>query len=155
MDIKDLQQLSKVLDDKGFLNEPINIRAKQDFLYLCNKTGYSAMNKRHFMSLSHADSGGRHMGEFLVIGYNTADKTAVFPKELINPDDDNNYVAIVCYNKDRVVDVLVFAAANFKKIGLFGIYKNLKGEGAYGVVLNDANTVAHKKHSFGFVLKNL
>lgn len=155
MEIKDLQQLSDVLDDRGFFDSPIQVKAKQDFLYLCNKTGYSAMGKRHYMAVSRADSKGKHLGEFLVVGYNTADKTATFPKELIDTDAEDVFVAVVCYANGKVADVLVFAAASFRKIGMLGIFKNLKSANRYGIVLGDGNTLPLKKYSFGFVLNNL
>ena len=140
--------------DKGFFDNPIHIKAKKDFQFLCAQTGYAALNNINYVSVKTIIA-DKYVGEFLPLGYNTKSKSLNFPKAIFNADKPDNQVAVVAYNAyDEVIDVFLFAAEMFKKGGLFSIVKSNKDD-TYTVHVGDAVGSKLKQYSFGYVLKNL
>ena len=151
MELENLENITKSFDDTDFTDLPKNRRAKEDFKYLCNKTNYSALNNVKYLSVN----GLKKLGDFLVLGYSPADKMIVFPQDLIDVENRGLFVAVVVYNGDRVNDVLIFKASEFKKPGMFSMFKNLKKSDEYAISLGDASSPKLKEYSFGLVLKSL
>lgn len=152
-DIQVFKNLKDAKVDNSFLSSPINKKANTDFKYLCSQTGYSTLNNLNFLTLKTIVQ-GRKVGEFLVIGHDLSDRMVKFPKDLIDLDKEDHYVAVVCYKDDKVVDVLVFNVASFKKVGLLSIFKDLKKEDAYGVSISSPSDKKMIQYTFGYVLKN-
>jgi len=149
-----LNNITKDLTQKDFLGSDINVRAKKDFAYLCNQTGYNCLNNVGYQSVKTADEKVKSIGDFLIIGYDTAEKVASFPQKLLDPQRANTFVAVVVYKDDEVQDVLVFKASEFIKPKLFSIYKVLKN-GTYAINIGGGLKESFKQYSFGYVLKNL
>ncbi|MCL2539893.1 MAG: hypothetical protein FWE53_00455 [Firmicutes bacterium] len=153
--IQVIKDINASFNTKTFLDQEIHRDAIKDFKFLCQKTNYTTFNNLNFQTLRTADNHNRYIGEFLVLGTEPPEKQVLFPSGYINTDDERQFVAVVCYNSNGdVEDVLVFRAADFKKAGMFSIFKNIKARGAYGVniALNAKNL---KQYSFGYVLNKL
>jgi len=142
-------------DVRSFLDHGIHLNAKNDFRFLCQKTGYNMLNNVHLQAVRTADNYNRHLGDFLVLGCDIADKKIAFPSMLIDVEAEKQFVAVVCYNNGNVQDVLVFSVGEFKKPGMFSIFKNLKKEGMFSVAISNADNKNLKQYSFGYVLNKL
>ncbi|MDD2226994.1 MAG: hypothetical protein PHH71_00210 [Clostridia bacterium] len=155
MQLEDIRKLKEGFVDDGFLDSAINQQAEKDFKYLCSQTNYSIFDslKGNF-TLRTSDSKGRTIGEFLIIGHDTSTNIVKFPKNLIDVEKPNSYVAVVCYKNDKVLDVFVFDVANFKKVGLISMFKSYNKTNEYGIALN-INSQKTKQYSFGYVLSKL
>lgn len=153
--INELERLKQYDSDAGFLDIPLHQNAKRDFKYLCSETGYTTLNNLNFQTVKTADSKQKYIGEFLVLGYVDGDGTLLFPQNLISIEDPNQYVAVVGYKDDKVVEVLVFEATKFKTAGLLSIFKNFKKTNEYGIKIGNITNEKLKQYSFGYVLKKL
>jgi len=155
MQLEDIKKLKEGFVDDGFLDSAINQQAEKDFKYLCAQTNYSTFDslKGNF-TLKTADSKAKNIGEFLVIGHDTSTSIAKFPKNLIDVEKPNSYVAVVCYKDDKVLDVFVFNVDNFKKVGLMSVFKSYNKTNEYGIALNMGSQKI-KQYSFGYVLSKL
>ena len=147
-----LQQINEGIEGKSFLDQELHIQATKDFKYLALQTGYNLFVNLNCQRLTTADKDSRYVGDYLVLGYNMQDKRVLFPKGLINVENPDMNVAVVCYKDGDVQDVLVFGATNFKKIGMFSIFKDVKASGAYAINIGDLGKL--KQYSFGYVIKN-
>ncbi len=154
-----LNELNKIISENaeiGFLDLPLNQKARLDFKYLCGTTGYTTFNNLNYQTVKTADSKEKYIGEFLVIGYNVESEIVKFPQDLLNLESENHFLAVVCYENNSVADILIFKAEEFKKFRLLpSIFKDLKDEKAFGVKLGGLDNTKLKQYSFGYVLKNL
>lgn len=153
--LEDLRKLNNELEDKHFLETKIHQQAKKDFQYLCSQTEYSTFNNLHLLTLKTSDGKFKYLGEFLVLGHDVSNKLISFPKNLIDIEKPNHFVAVVCYKKGEVLDVLVFNVQGFKTTSLFGVHKDLSKQNMYGLNISDPENKKLKSYSFGLVLKNL
>lgn len=156
MYLEDLKKLTESNEEKTFLQDEIHAKAKKDFNYLCMQTEYATFSKLHFTTVKTSDSKQKFLGDFLVLGHSVeSGKQINFPQGLIDVDNENQFLAVVTYKNDSVVNVFVFGVDNFKTTSLFGIFKNNTKKGEYGVVIGDATNKKLQQYSFGLVLKNL
>lgn len=155
MYLEDLKKLNAEFDEKKFLDDPLHNKAKQDFKYLCNKSGYTTFNNLNYQSLKTADSENKYLGEFLVIGFNSEEQEVKFPKYLLPLEQPNYYVVVVAYKGHDVANIFVFGSDNFKNTGMFSMFKDLKKTSEFGISLKDVQSKKLEDYSFGYVLKNL
>ena len=150
-----VKKISAGFEERGFLDQSIHQNAKKDLKFLAQKTGYTTFNNLNFQTLRTADNFNRYLGEFLPVGVEVSDKKVVFPAALVDLANDKQFIAVVCYNDGDVQDVLVFAVAEFRKAGMFSMFKNQKKEGALAIVIGDPASKNLKQYSFGYVLNKL
>jgi len=156
MQLEDLKKLKNEFEDTSFLDDPLHQQAEKDFKYLCTQTDYSTLDSlKGYITVKTADSQNKNLGEYLVVGHEVKNKIVKFPISLVDVEKPDNYIAVVCYDNKKVLDVLVFDVANFKKTGVMSKFKIYKKTNEYGIVLNDINNQKLKQYSFGYVLKNL
>lgn len=147
-------RLTDQFKDKGFFDDPLHIKAKKDFQFLCSQTGYAALNNLNYLSVK-TIAADKYVGEFLPLGYKTSSKSVTFSKEVFDVDKPNSYVAVVAYNSyDEVIDVFLFSGELLKKPGIFSIVKFNKNDNAYSINIGDGLNSKLKQYSFGYVLKN-
>ena len=150
-----VKKINAGFEEKGFLEQSIHQNALKDFKFLCQKTGYTTFNNLNFQTLRTADNHNRYLGEFLVLGYDVTEKKVTFPAGLLDIGNDKCFVAAVCYSNGSVQDVLVFSATEFKKAGVFSMFKSLKKEGALSIGIGSPDSKNLKQYSFGYVLNKL
>ena len=147
-------RLTEQFKDKGFFDNPLHIKAKKDFQFLCSQTGYAALNNVNYLSVK-TIAADKYVGEFLPLGYKTSSKAVTFPKDIFDTEKPNGYVAIVAYNNyDEVVDVFLFGGELMKKVGMFSLIKFNKNDNTYSINIGDGLNQKLKQYSFGYVLKN-
>lgn len=156
MYLDDLKKLTEQNEDKTFLQADIHKAAKKDFNYLCMQTEYATFNKLHFVNVKTSDNARKDLGDFLVLGHDIASgKQISFPQGLIDTDNPKQFLAVVAYKNNSVVNVFVFQTDSFKTTSLFGLFKQNAKTNQYGVVIGDGSNKKLQPHSFGLVLKNL
>ena len=144
-----VRKIASEVRGKSFYDSEINQQAESDFKFLCGKIGYNALRNVNLLMVKQWE---RHLGDFAVIGHElTEGKTAKFPKEVLDSEAEEIYAAVVVYNNGNVVDIYCFKAVNFKKPGLFSMFKKTNTE--YGVDVG--NPTKLKQYSIGYVLKNI
>lgn len=137
--------------EKTFLEDDIHVKAIEDFKKLCSQTRTTVQKNINFWTMKTID--GNYAGDFFLIGHDTAKTEAMFPKELLEGNNVKKlYVAIVAYKNSTPVDVYVFKVDDFKKTGMFSMFKFHKDTNMYGVMLTGNKL---KQYSFGYVLKNI
>ncbi|MCL2756400.1 MAG: hypothetical protein FWE45_05125 [Firmicutes bacterium] len=147
-EVQNLKQLRDQLDDekKGGIDKATAI---QDLRFLCSRTGYGLLNNVNLHALYNSES--KKLCDFLVIGHDTADKSVAFPIKEINVEDPNMYVAVVAYTNGQVRDAYLFKATEFKKPGLFSMFKNKNGIGGIDI----GKEAKLRDYSFGNVINGI
>jgi len=152
--VSNLKDIAGEIKEKDFLEQDINLKAKEDFKFLCSQTGYVVYNNIHYLKVKTNEYPGRDCGDFLVVGHDVGkSKKVVFPRDLLACLSPNVYVAVAAYESGRIRDVYLFQAAEFKKTGMFSIFKYDKNDDAYEIHLPGEGKL--EKYSFGYVLKNI
>ncbi len=156
MYLEDLKKITEDNEDKTFLQNEIHTKAKKDFNYLCMQTSYATFSKVHFTIVKTSDSRQKFLGDFIILGHNIeSGKQINFPQGLIDVDNGKQFLAVVTYKNNSVVNVFVFRTDSFKSTSLFSIFKNISKKGQYGIIIGDTTNKKLQQYSFGLVLKNL
>jgi len=148
-----VKALNESKQTKGFLDNQLHQSAKNDFKYFCTRTLHSTFNNVNFQTVITGDSASLRLGDFLPLGADLKEGKVTFPKDLINIDDAEQFVAVVCYENGSVVDVYAFKTAEFKKTGMLSKFKEDAKRGTYTISLPGAGKL--KQYSLGYVLKNI
>ena len=121
--------------------------ATADLRSLCAKTGFQLLGNEKYQAL-HAE--GKKLVDFIVVHYDSANKYAVVPFELVDMTNPKLYAAIVCYTQGSVQDVLLLPMSALKS-GMFAMTKKVGNE----LRVNIAKVKAQEKYSFGVAIKEL
>ncbi|MCL2570203.1 MAG: hypothetical protein FWE16_03270 [Firmicutes bacterium] len=148
--MRELEDLKKTREDLNGAVSEIRKNAIKDLGFLCSRTGNSLLTNVNYHVIYDANS--KKVCDLLVVGHDLAEKKAVFPNEHLK-SDDNLYVALVCYENEKVKDVYLIESKFFAKPGLFSIFGNDKKKGVCSV--NLGNRAKLEQHSFGNVIKNI
>ena len=146
-----MDEINELLEERAFLGNAINVRAKKDFKFLCNKTRYSSFDNINYQTVQNMNSD--ELGDFLVVGYDMARKEVSFPKELLDVKNEKLYVAVVGYKNGNVIDIYIFKATEFAKTGIFSMYKYNKKSDSYGIAMPNESKL--KEYSFGYIMENI
>ena len=125
-------------------------RAREDFQFVLSKSNYLAPSYIGYQSIVKS---GVNLGYALAIPFNVEEKQCSVQANLVKTDDPKMYVAAVCYQGGKPVDMLMFNSAMFAKKAKPIKYD--KKAGKYTLVIKDIKHANMQKHAFGYVIGNL
>ena len=107
----DLKQLSEL---KGETGVPEGIKkARDDFRFVLSQQNILAPNNLDYQSIVKS---GVTLGYALAVPFNVEEKQCTVPAKLVKTDDPKMFVAAVCYQGGKPVDLLMFNSALFAKV---------------------------------------
>jgi len=147
-EVNNLKQLREDMAGEKKAGIP-SATAVQDLRFLCSRMGFGLLNNVNLHALYNSES--KKLCDFLVIGHDTSDKSVTFQSKEINVEDPNMYVAVVAYTNGQVRDAYLFKASEFKKPGMFSMFKNKNGVGCVDI----GKESKLKDYSFGNVINGI
>jgi len=125
-------------------------KAREDFRYVLSQSNYITPNYLDYQSI---EKNGVTHGYALVLPFNTDDKELFVPAGLVKKDDPKMFVAAVCYQGGKPVDLLMFNSVLFAKTKKPVKYDKKRGE--YVVKIKDIKHDSMQVHALGHVIGNL
>ena len=126
-------------------------KAREDFRFVLSQSNFLAPNYLDYQSMVKS---GVTLGYALALPFNIENKQFTVPGNLVKKDDPKMFVAAVCYEGGKPVDILMFNSALFAKAKKPIKYNKKTGE--YVVLVKKG--IKHEsmqKHAFGVVIGNL
>jgi hypothetical protein len=125
-------------------------KARDDFRFVLSQSNFVAPNYLEYQSMV---KNGVTVGYALAVPFNVEEKQCVIPVNLVKKDDPKMYVAAVCYQGGKPVDLLMFNAVLFAK-GKKPV-KFDKKNNRYLLLIKDIKHDSMQKHAFGHVIGSL
>lgn len=145
MDAKQIQEL------RGDYVIPEAIKkAREDFRFVLSQSNFLAPNYLDYQSMVKS---GVTLGYALAIPLNVEQKQCTVPGHLVKKDDPKMFVAAVCYQGGKPIDLLMFNSVLFAKAKKPIKYNKKTGE--YVLKIKDIKHASMQKHAFGYVIGNL
>lgn len=145
MDINQLSQL------KGETSLPESTRkAREDFRFVLSQSNFLTPPHLDYQSMIKS---GVTLGIALAVALNVEEKQCVVPANLVLKEDPKMYVAVVCYQGGKPVDLLMFNSAMFAKAKK--PIKFDKNSNQYVLKIKDARHESMQKYAFGNVIGKL
>lgn len=145
MDINQFKELRGETDTSDAIK-----KARDDFRFVLSQSNFVAPNYLEYQSMV---KNGKQVGFALAIPFNVEEKQCTVPAGLVKKDDPNMYVAAVCYQGGKPVDLLMFNSAQFAK-GKKPV-KFDKKNNRYLILIKDIKHDSMQKYAFGHVIGNL
>ena len=133
-----------------FNQQEVNRRAQNDFRFVATKLNLMVANNVDLLAV-HLN--GRKICDVVAVPLITEKKVCQLPENLVKLDDPKMFVAVVCYEDDKPIDVLMLDSEMFAHQMKF-ISRDKKA-GAYVIKIKDIKHPAAQKHAFGLVISEL
>lgn len=127
---------------------PMSLKAIKDFKYLASQTNLLARDVLEFVSIYKTNE---KIGDVIVTGVDIKDGVAKIPQSLVDITVGNQYVSVVLYDGEQIIDVYVFPVSVFKdKAGMFSCFKNDAKHGMYTVNMSKPAKISEYKFGMTF-----
>ena len=144
----DINQISALKGNTG-VSDAVR-KARDDFRFVLSQSNFVTPSYLDYQSMV---KNGVTVGYALAIPLNVEERQCTVPGNLIKKDDPKMFVAVVCYQGGKPIDLLMFNSVLFAK-GKKPIKFNKK-TGEYVLFIKDIKHDSMQKHAFGHVIGNL
>jgi len=145
MDINQIKAL------RGEVGVPDSIKkARDDFRYVLSQSNFITPTNLDYMGMQ---KNGVNHGMALPVPFNVEEHQCTVPGNLVKVDDPKMYVALVCYQGGKPIDLLVFRSELFAKSKK--PIKFNKKTNQYLIKIKDIKHESMQQHAFGRVIGNL
>jgi len=144
----DINQISQLKGETGVSDAAR--KAKDDFRFVLSQSNFVAPNYLDYQSMV---KNGVTLGYALAVPFNVDEKQCTIPANLIKKEDPKMFVAAVCYQGGKPVDLLMFNSGLFAKAKK--PIKFNKKTNQYVLHIKDIKHAGMQKHAFGHVIGTL
>ena len=125
-------------------------KAKDDFRFVLSQSNFVTPSYLDYQSMV---KNGETKGYALAVPLNVEQRQCTVPANLVKKDDPKMFVAVVCYQGGKPVDLLMFNSVLFAKAKK--PVKFNKKTNQYVLHIKDIKHDSMQKHAFGHVIGSL
>ena len=145
----DINQIKELRGETGGVSDATR-KARDDFRFVLSQSNFVTPNYLDYQSMVKS---GVTIGYALAVPFNVEEKQCTVPGNLVKKDDPKMFVAVVCYQGGKPVNLLMFNSAVFAKAKK--PVKFNKKTNQYVLQIKDIKHDSIQKYAFGHVIGSL